>query len=66
MTQAFRLADASLVSPMDFLRLPLIAVIAWYLYDEALDWWVMVGAVIMLIGNLNSVRAERSRARAAS
>jgi len=49
---------------MDFLRLPLIAVIAWYLYDEALDWWVMAGAVIMLIGNLNSVRAERSRTRA--
>ena len=34
------------------------------LYDEALDWWVMAGAVIMLIGNLISVRAERSRARA--
>ena len=64
MTQAFRLADASLVAPMDFLRLPLIAVIAWYLYDETLDWWVMAGAVIMLIGNLISVRAERSRARA--
>jgi drug/metabolite transporter (DMT)-like permease len=49
LARAFRLADATLVVPMDFLRLPLIAVIGLLFYGEAPTIWVFVGALIVLL-----------------
>lgn len=57
--QAFRYADATLVLPMDFLRLPLIALVGAWFYDEALDPWVLAGAALILAGNEYSLRRER-------
>ena len=37
LTNAFRAGDASVVVPLDFMRIPLIAVIGWWLYGEALE-----------------------------
>jgi drug/metabolite transporter (DMT)-like permease len=48
LARAFRLADATLVVPMDFLRLPLIAVVGYVYYGEALTVWLLVGSVIVL------------------
>lgn len=61
MTRAFQLADASVVVPLDFLRLPLIAVVGFLFYQEALDMWVLLGALLMLGGNLLNLRAELRR-----
>jgi drug/metabolite transporter (DMT)-like permease len=47
LTRAFQLADASVVAPLDFLRLPLIALVGLVFYGEPLNPWVMVGAVIV-------------------
>jgi drug/metabolite transporter (DMT)-like permease len=49
LTRAFQLADASVVIPLDFLRLPLIALIGLFFYGEPLDPWVMVGAAIVFV-----------------
>jgi drug/metabolite transporter (DMT)-like permease len=57
--QAFRYADATLVLPMDFLRLPLIALVGALFYGEALDPWVLAGAALILAGNEYSLRRER-------
>ena len=43
MARAFQLADATVVVPMDFLRLPLIAFVGFAFYGEALSVWVFVG-----------------------
>ncbi|GAB0147581.1 MULTISPECIES: DMT family transporter [unclassified Marichromatium] len=56
---AFRHADATLVLPMDFLRLPLIALVGALCYGEGLDPWVLGGGVLILAGNLYSLRRER-------
>ena len=61
MTRAFQLADAGVVVPLDFLRLPLIAVVGFLFYQEALDIWVLLGALLMLGGNLVNLRAEWRR-----
>jgi drug/metabolite transporter (DMT)-like permease len=62
MTRAFRLADATVVMPLDFLRLPLMAVVAFIVYGEALETWVLVGATIVFAGTwLNLKSAQRSR-----
>jgi drug/metabolite transporter (DMT)-like permease len=45
------LEDAAVVMPMDFLRLPLIAVVGLVLYGEPIQFWVFVGAVIVFAGS---------------
>ncbi len=60
MARAFRHADASMVSPMDFLRLPLIAVVGMMLYSEPLDPYVFIGGGLVFLANyLNIWRANR-------
>jgi drug/metabolite transporter (DMT)-like permease len=56
LTKAFLLADASLVAPLDFMRLPLIAVVGWLAYDEVLDPYVLLGAVVIFAGNYLNIR----------
>ncbi len=61
LTQAFSLADAIVVAPMDFLRLPLMAVIGVALYSEPLDPLVMLGAGIVVAANFVNIWGERQR-----
>jgi len=63
MAQALRRLDASIVIPVDFLRVPLAAIAGYLLYSEVIDIWVFLGAAIILISNLQAVRAERRRPR---
>jgi len=60
-TQALRCAPASVVSPMDFARLPIIAIVGMLLYDEALEVAVFAGAALILTANLINIRAGRRR-----
>jgi len=61
LSNAFRAGDASVVVPLDFLRIPLIAVIGWWLYDEPLDVFVFAGAGIIISGILWNLRSEVRR-----
>jgi drug/metabolite transporter (DMT)-like permease len=63
LTNAFRAADASVVVPLDFMRIPLIAVIGWWLYNESIDVYVFVGAGLIITGILWNLRNEAVRAR---
>ena len=62
LTRALTLSDAMVVVPMDFLRVPLIALVGYLFYQEALDGFVLGGALVMLAGNLVNIRAEQRRA----
>jgi drug/metabolite transporter (DMT)-like permease len=57
LTRAFQLADASVVIPLDFLRLPLIAVVGFLAYGEPLNIWVLVGALIVCAGTLLNLKS---------
>jgi len=61
LTNAFRNGDATLVIPLDFLRIPLIAVVGWWLYGEPLDAAVFGGALLIIVGVLWNLRAEARR-----
>jgi drug/metabolite transporter (DMT)-like permease len=63
LTNAYRCGDAVVVIPLDFMRLPLIALVGFWLYAEPLDPYVFVGALIIVAGILQSLRAETLRAR---
>jgi len=63
LTRAFQLAEATIVMPMDFLRLPLIAIVGFVLYDEPMNIWVLVGALFVFAGTwLNLMSASSARA----
>jgi len=61
LANAFRCGDAIVVIPMDFLRVPLIAVIGWAFYGEHLDPYVFAGAALIIAGLVWSMRAEAQR-----
>jgi drug/metabolite transporter (DMT)-like permease len=55
---AFRSGDATLVVPLDFVRIPLIAFVGWWLYREPLDVFVFIGVGLIITGILWNLRAE--------
>ncbi|MDO8985538.1 DMT family transporter [Cypionkella sp.] len=57
-TAALKLAPASYVMPLDFLRLPLIAVVGALIYAEPLDPYVILGAAVIFAGIWLNIRAE--------
>jgi drug/metabolite transporter (DMT)-like permease len=62
LTNAFRFGDATLVVPLDFLRVPLIALIGAAFYAEPIDVLVLVGAAVTATGILWSLREHRAAA----
>jgi drug/metabolite transporter (DMT)-like permease len=56
LASAMRYADASIVVPMDFLRVPLTATVGWLLYAERLDLLTVLGAALILAGNLLNLK----------
>jgi drug/metabolite transporter (DMT)-like permease len=58
MAKAFRYGDASLVIPIDFMRVPLIAVVGWLFFGESVDTMVFLGAFIILSGILWNLQQE--------
>lgn len=60
---ALRRADAAIVGPMDFFRLPVIALVAAILYSETLDPFVFLGGALIFLGNFLNLRAEKRRLR---
>ena len=57
MARAMLHADATVVLPMDFLRVPLTAMAGWLIYSERLDIFTVLGAAMILTGNLLNLKA---------
>ena len=58
MARALGYADATVISPMDFLRVPLSALIGWLLYQEQIDAFTACGALLILMGNLLNLQRK--------
>lgn len=58
MTNALAIAPATVVVPIDFIRLPAIAIIGMLLYNETVDVWVFLGAAIIFAGNYLNIWVE--------
>lgn len=62
LTTALSLAPAATVMPIDFVRLPLIAVVGALFYNEPIDAFVVLGAALIFGGNyLNILTESRSK-----
>jgi len=62
MARAMRHADATVVMPMDYLRVPLTALAGWLVYAERMDLLTLAGTVLILSGNLLNLRRARASA----
>ena len=51
LAQALMRSDASTIMPIDFCRLPIIMFVGFSLYGELIDIWVLVGALVIVMGN---------------
>jgi drug/metabolite transporter (DMT)-like permease len=60
-TKALTIAPATIVAPLDFVRLPIIAIAAMIIYNEAIDIWVFVGASIIFAGNYLNIWVENRK-----
>lgn len=63
LTTALSIAPASVVMPMDFARLPAIAVVGVLLYAEPLQWGVLLGAIMIFAANYLNILTSRRPVR---
>ncbi len=61
LTTALSLAPANIVMPIDFIRLPLIAILGAQLYGETLDIWVFIGAAVIFAANYVNISFGQRR-----
>lgn len=60
MAKALLYADATVVIPMDFLRVPLTAIVGWLVYSERIDIYTAIGAALILSGNLLNLKNRKA------
>jgi len=63
LTKALSIAPASVVMPIDFVRLPVIAIVGMLLYAEPLDALVFVGAAFIFAANYLNITHAMGRAK---
>ncbi|WP_333900100.1 DMT family transporter [Agrobacterium pusense] len=61
--QALKRLDASVIMPVDFLRVPMAALVGFYAYGEGIDVWVVIGGCIILMSNFQAMMSERVRSQ---
>lgn len=66
LTSALAEADATFIMPLEFIRLPLVAVIGFFFYAEAFEVEILIGALIIFSGNYVSLYYETRRNRQAA
>lgn len=62
-TRALKLGDASMLTPISFLQILVVAVFGYFLFGEALDRWTVLGAAIIFGSNVYIARREARLAR---
>jgi drug/metabolite transporter (DMT)-like permease len=66
MTRAYKLGDVSALTPINFVQLPLISLVAWLLFNELPDRYTVIGALIVFAATLYIAHREMVLARRAT
>jgi drug/metabolite transporter (DMT)-like permease len=64
-TRALQLGDASILTPISFMQVLVVAVFGWWLFDEGVDRYTLIGALIIFGSNLYLAHREITRAKPA-
>jgi drug/metabolite transporter (DMT)-like permease len=65
-TRALSLGEVSALTPISFMQLPVVAVFGWLLFDETLDRWTLLGALVILGANAYIAHREAVLSRRAA
>ena len=65
-TKALTLAPATIVTPVDFCRLPVIIAIGYLIYNEPIDAFVIGGAALIFAANYFNILVETRKIRVAN
>lgn len=49
--RALKIGDVSLLTPISFMQMPIVAVLAYFLFGEKLDRWTILGAGVIFAAN---------------
>ena len=63
-TKAIQLAEITQIQPLDFIRLPLIAVIGYFIFDELPTIWTWIGGAVIFASTAYVTHREAQLARA--
>lgn len=62
-TRALKLGEVSALTPISFMQLPIVAVAGWLLFDEALDRYTLLGALVIFGANAYIAHREARLAK---
>lgn len=65
LTEAYKRGDVSALTPINFVQLPVVALLAWWLFDEGISRYTVVGASIIFASTIYIARREARLARRA-
>ena len=63
MTKAIKLAEVTQTQPLDFVRLPLIAVLAYFVFDQVPTIWTWIGGAVIFASTAYVTHREAQLAR---
>ena len=66
LTEAYKRGDVSALTPVNFVQLPVVALLAWWLFDEGISRYTMIGAGIIFVSTFYIARREAQLARRAT
>ena len=58
MSRALATADATVVAPLDYLRLPIVALIAFIAFGEVPGIWVWLGGAVIAASSIYTAQRE--------
>ena len=58
LTNALKKSDASIILPIDYIRLPLIAFVGWYYYGEIMTNNIIIGSCLIIFGTIFFVNKD--------
>ncbi len=62
-TRALRMGDVSALQPISFMQLPMVAIAGYFLFDETIGRWTVIGAAVIFAANAYIAFRETQLAR---
>ena len=59
LSNALKLGDATLVLPFDYIRLPVITALGWYLYNEKITTNIIIGSTLIIVATLTTLKTKQ-------
>jgi drug/metabolite transporter (DMT)-like permease len=63
LSSAFKNSDLSTIQPFDFIRLIFTGIISYFAFNEIMDFWVVIGSIVIIFGVILVVPRRKTQKR---